>query len=165
MSMRFSPFQKQDYPELSALTKEIWQDAYAEILSQNQIDYMLDRMYALSTIEKQIDDLEIWEMVRNEKEELIGYLHFYPKNGMAFLSKIYLSKKYWNKNISTLLMKRVIDFAKQNHLHSIQLTVNKFNIRAQRFYEKMNFQRREEKVFDIGNGYVMDDYIYQKEIE
>ena len=41
------------------------------------------------------------------------------------------------------------------------LTVNKGNLRAVRAYEKFGFVRTEEQVSDIGNGFVMDDFVYE----
>ena len=39
------------------------------------------------------------------------------------------------------------------------MEVNRENVRAQRAYERYGFGRVEEAVFDIGGGYVMNDYI------
>ena len=42
----------------------------------------------------------------------------------------------------------------------IILNVNKFN-NARAFYESQGFKVYDEGVFDIGNGYVMDDYLME----
>lgn len=46
----------------------------------------------------------------------------------------------------------------------IYLTVNKTNIKAIRVYERFGFEKTDQVVFDIGNGYVMDDYIYEVKV-
>jgi hypothetical protein len=43
------------------------------------------------------------------------------------------------------------------------LNVNKYNS-AQDFYKKLGFCIDYEEVIDIGNGYVMDDYVMEKEL-
>jgi ribosomal protein S18 acetylase RimI-like enzyme len=45
-------------------------------------------------------------------------------------------------------------------IETIELNVNKYNS-AVSFYEKMGFERIREMVLDIGQGYVMDDYVMQ----
>ena len=46
---------------------------------------------------------------------------------------------------------------------SISLTVNKYNTDSIKAYEKMGFEKIDSVVMDIGNGYVMDDYVMKKE--
>ena len=68
------------------------------------------------------------------------------------------------KGIGQLMLNRVVDYAKEKGAKAVHLTVNKNNAKAIRFYEKNGFKNMESKTFDIGNGYIMDDYIYQKSI-
>jgi ribosomal protein S18 acetylase RimI-like enzyme len=42
----------------------------------------------------------------------------------------------------------------------LQLQVNKHN-KALYFYQKLGFRVIEEVVFDIGHGYIMDDYLME----
>jgi len=42
----------------------------------------------------------------------------------------------------------------------LTLTVNKSN-KAKNFYESQGFKVYDEAIFDIGNGYVMDDYLME----
>jgi ribosomal protein S18 acetylase RimI-like enzyme len=44
------------------------------------------------------------------------------------------------------------------------LQVNKRNEKALRFYRRANFTVREEAVFEVGGGFVMDDYVMVKEL-
>ena len=44
------------------------------------------------------------------------------------------------------------------------LNVNKYN-NALHFYLKQGFFKIREEVIDIGNGYVMDDYVMEKMFE
>jgi ribosomal protein S18 acetylase RimI-like enzyme len=45
---------------------------------------------------------------------------------------------------------------------TLTLQTNKRNVDAIAFYHKAGFTVREEAVFDIGNGFVMDDYVMKK---
>jgi ribosomal protein S18 acetylase RimI-like enzyme len=43
------------------------------------------------------------------------------------------------------------------------LNVNKYNSAIQ-FYHKIGFEIAKEEVIDIGNGFVMDDYVMEKQL-
>lgn len=64
--------------------------------------------------------------------------------------------------------KKSLDFievyARERGLQLIWLTVNKGNERAIGFYQKMGFITKREQIVDIGNGFVMDDYIMIKDL-
>jgi predicted lactoylglutathione lyase len=57
-------------------------------------------------------------------------------------------------------MQFAIDFAKKKEQNTISLQVNRFN-KAKDFYTKIGFTIKEEKDFDIGNGYFMNDYVME----
>ena len=46
----------------------------------------------------------------------------------------------------------------------LSLTVNKNNKETIKAYEKMGFKQVRDIVIDIGNNFVMDDYIMEKEL-
>lgn len=145
------------------LAKVIWDECYKDILDRDQINYMIDMMYNSNKINEGIANGETWEILKIDNIPS-GYLHYtYNKqDNTVYLSKIYLKSTNQTKGIGQMMMNRVLDFAQKNHAKFIQLTVNKNNQKAIRFYEKNGFRNVESKVFEIGNGYVMDDYIYKK---
>lgn len=149
---------------LNPLAKEIWNDAYKEVLSQDQIDYMLEMMYNVDKVNEGIANGEIWEIVKVDNVPS-GYLHYkFDENNTVFLSKIYIKTNDKTKGVGQAMMNHVIEYANDVKANAVQLTVNKENARAIRFYEKNGFKNIESKTFDIGSGYVMDDYIYQKSL-
>ena len=46
----------------------------------------------------------------------------------------------------------------------VVLTVNRRNTGSIAFYERRGYVIRESAVFDIGGGYVMDDYVMEKQL-
>ena len=146
------------------LAKEIWDECYKDLLSQDQIDYMIDMMYNNDKVNEGISNGEIWEILKIDNVPS-GYLHYkLDENNTVFLSKIYLKESNQTKGIGQLMLNRVVDFAKEKEAKAVHLTVNKYNAKAIRFYEKNGFKNIESKTFDIGNSYIMDDYIYQKSV-
>ena len=63
--------------------------------------------------------------------------------------------------IGSAMLGRVFDEARACGKKSVYLTVNKHNDRAVAVYKKTGFELTDETVTDIGNGYVMDDYIFE----
>jgi GNAT superfamily N-acetyltransferase len=59
-----------------------------------------------------------------------------------------------------LLMDYILNKAKQNFQDALLLNVNKYNT-SRFFYEKLGFALVGEEIIDIGNGYVMDDFIME----
>ena len=146
------------------LAKDIWNECYRDLLSQDQINYMIEMMYSNAKINEGIGDGDAWEVLKIDNIPS-GYLHYkLDENKTVFLSKIYLKESSQTKGIGQLMLNRVVDFAKEKGAKAVHLTVNKNNAKAIRFYEKNGFKNIESKTFDIGNGYVMDDYIFQKSI-
>jgi hypothetical protein len=60
---------------------------------------------------------------------------------------------------------KLIDIAKEHNKTSIRLTVNKYNNTTIKAYEKWGFSTINDVVTDIGNDFVMDDYIMEYDIK
>lgn len=145
------------------LAKEIWNDTYPGIISQDQIDYMLNMMYNKSTILDNVQNGEHWEILKADNIP-VGYIHYKDEADKVMLSKIYLKQDEKYKGVGQVLMNQVIDYANKENKKSIYLTVNKENKKAIHFYEKNGFKNIKSEVFDIGGDYKMDDYIFQKDL-
>ncbi|HJK07257.1 MAG TPA: GNAT family N-acetyltransferase, partial [Methanocorpusculum sp.] len=89
-------------------------------------------------------------------------VHPEPKNHAMFLSKIYIRKKFRGRSYSRTTMNFIADLCRDNGLSMIYLTVNKQNLSSIAVYEKLGFVRARELVTEIGNGFVMDDYVMEK---
>jgi ribosomal protein S18 acetylase RimI-like enzyme len=67
------------------------------------------------------------------------------------------------RGAGSALLEKAKERAAETGCQAIFLQVNKANA-AKNFYLKLGFQVREEAVFDIGNGFVMDDYIMEVQL-
>ena len=65
------------------------------------------------------------------------------------------------KGTGKLLMDEVCGRSKNGGGISLELQVNKKNI-ARKFYEKNDFVVESELQLDIGNGFIIDDYVMRK---
>ncbi len=153
-----------DYIILESLAREIWEEHYTPIIGKDQVDYMLDKFQSAQAISKQIKTEGYIYYLAKVGNDYIGYIGVKPKENELFLSKIYVKALYRGKGYGKALMNIIIETAEKKKLASITLTVNKNNLNSIRAYKKMGFKRIDSIVTDIGNGFVMDDYIMEKVI-
>ena len=147
---------------VQALAHKIWPVAYKEILSQEQLDYMLNWMYSIESLSQQIEEGHHYFGIF-DATEMVGFLDVqpnHPEEKALKLNKIYVLPSCQGKGFGFQLMQFAIDFAKKKEQNTISLQVNRFN-KAKDFYTKIGFTIKEEKDFDIGNGYFMNDYVME----
>jgi len=151
-------------PRLDAvcrLARRIWQDTYPDIISQQQIDAMLADRYSPQAILAQLDDpCHVWLIARVE-EEITGFAHAYLEHGACKLDKLYVDPCRQRCRIGHALFDAIRGFAQQHRAQRLWLQVNRHNSRAISAYRKYGFEIVEARVFDIGDGFVMDDYVME----
>jgi len=146
------------------LAYKIWPNAYETILSKAQLDYMLEMIYSIDSLEKQFDNGHIFLLIEDD-QNFIGFASYEincNNSNKTKLQKLYVLPEIQGKGIG----KQVIDYIKDKVVLSnnlaLFLNVNKFN-KAKDFYQKYGFQIIKEEVIDIGNNYIMDDYVMEIE--
>ncbi len=146
--------------ELVSLADEIWHEAFSSLLTVSQIDYMLDKFLSITAIKDSMKTGYKYYFLC-DKDEVLGFTAICPKNdNTLFLSKLYLKKEERGKGYLKSTFDFLKDCAKDKKLNSIWLTVNKHNDRAIAAYKKMGMDIIRSEVTDIGNGFVMDDYVF-----
>jgi ribosomal protein S18 acetylase RimI-like enzyme len=155
---------KEQLPIVKKLAYKIWPNAYETILSKAQIDYMLKMIYSIDSLEKQLDNEHIFLLIE-EDQNFIGFASYEincNNSNKTKLQKLYVLPEIQGKGIG----KQVIDYIKDKVVLSnnlaLFLNVNKFN-KAKDFYKKYGFQIIKEEVIDLGNNYIMDDYVMEIE--
>lgn len=159
----FTKAQIKDIPTIQQLARSSWEAAYKNILSHEQIEYMLSTMYASQEIENQISSSNHNYYLISDKNELnagfIGFeLDYEPST--TKLHKIYLIPEAKGKGLGKAALHFVIEKAMEKGNNRVILNVNKYNP-SLKFYESQGFKIYDEGVFDIGSGYVMDDYLME----
>ena len=95
----------------------------------------------------------------------MGYTAVEPERDRLFLSKIYIDKKYRRKGLAAEVIRFLEGECRKNGWKSIWLTVNRNNTGSIAVYKKLGFIKTREQVSDIGEGFVMDDYIMEKPVQ
>lgn len=157
--------QNNKIPILANLAHEIWNEYWTIILTQGQIDYMVEKFQSENAIKKQLKNDNYRYFFIKDKMENIGYIGLQDKTEYLFLSKLYLKKNFRHKGFGTKAFNFITQFAKENNFEKIILTVNKNNKNTIEAYKKWGFDIINSVVTDIGNNYVMDDYIMEYKIK
>jgi GNAT superfamily N-acetyltransferase len=155
-----------DISTIRNLAQLIWPEAYGEIISKEQITYMLDLMYSEAALKEQMEKGHQFILAVNENLP-IGFAAFSKKSDeepQTFrLHKLYVLPRQHAQGVGSTLLANLITESKAAGANLLELNVNKFNI-AKQFYDKKGFIILREEVLDIGEGYIMDDYVMMKEI-
>ncbi|WP_191859129.1 GNAT family N-acetyltransferase [Hanstruepera ponticola] len=144
------------------LAHKIWNQHYEPIIGQDQVNYMVDKFQSESAITKQLEDGYLYFLIEHQSKPC-GYLALVPNKSenKLMISKIYVDIDYRGLSLGTKLLEFTIKKAKTESFKTIWLTVNKYNTNSIKWYEKKGFRIIKEIVMDIGNGYVMDDYLLE----
>lgn len=145
----------------AALAKATWTEHYAALLSSEQIVYMLEKFQSEEAIKDQLTNGYSYYLIREPNGKAVGYYAVQPKKEFLFLSKIYLHASARGKGFASAVVRRIKETAKELGLPAVRLTVNKGNVSSIAVYEHLGFVKIEDMVTDIGNGFVMDDYLME----
>lgn len=164
MSFQFNKAGVADVFEIETLAKRIWPIVYKDMISKEQINYMLQFMYSPNALLKQMNEQKHQFVFLLEAEKNIGFLSYTTlANGEAThrLNKIYLLPSYQGLGLGKKMLLYTEQQVKNRGATALQLNVNKRNP-AVAFYTHLGYTLKEEVVIAIGSGFVMDDYILEK---
>lgn len=155
---------KSDCNIVAQLAKEIWTQHYTPIIGNEQVSYMLEKFQSVSAIEAQIEAGMHYYLISHQ-ETFKAYFSFTTRLDFLFLSKLYVLQSARGNGLGRAALSFMETKAKALELPKIRLTVNKYNTRSINAYQKMGFENVDAIVQDIGNGYVMDDYVLEKVVQ
>jgi len=152
-----------DIPLIQELTYQVWPQTYAPILSNEQIEYMLEMMYSDTSLQQQMRDGARFLIAYDDKVP-VGFAAYQEIKPADFkLHKIYVLRTWQGKGTGRFMIYHIIEEIRKLGASTLQLQVNRHN-KAKDFYELLGFTIIEEADFDIGNGYFMNDYVMEKKI-
>ena len=153
-----------DMQKVADLAFNIWNEHYVPIIGQAQVDYMLAKFQSRQAIQEQIDNGSMYYLLRLGDED-IGYFSVNQLQGKKALelSKLYIYENHRGKKIGREAIEFIQYLGRELGAEKILLSVNKYNPSIYA-YESMGFCYREAVVQDIGGGFVMDDYVYEKRL-
>lgn len=150
---------------LEKFAAEIWLDYWPDLIGENQTRYMINMFHSFDAMKRDIDDhaYEYW-FVEDADGNTVGYTggHVEPKTNRFFISKIYLLKEERGKHYASQILNFYENLCEERDLEAMYLTVNKHNELGTRAYLGRGFEIIDQVETDIGEGYIMDDFIMEK---
>lgn len=148
------------------LASEIWNEHYASIIGQNQVNYMLKKFQSIDAITSQIKNGHEYFLL-SINNEAIGYLCLISDKTLKklMISKLYVIKEKRAFGFGNQLLDFAKKVAKDKEFGTIWLTVNKYNSNSVKWYEKNHFKIVDEIKMDIGNNFIMDDFVMELQLD
>lgn len=156
---------EEDIAIISDLAERIWPQTYSAYISEEQLRFMLDKMYNRGELLNQLQNGHTF-MLASEDGENVGFAGFSvidPKNCGYKLHKLYVLPEMHGKGVGKILINEVVNLAIREGGKTLQLNVNRNN-KAKDFYLKAGFNIKETVDLDIGNGFFMNDYVMEKKL-
>lgn len=161
--MKITVATQNQLPIIKDLAYKIWPFAYGEILSNEQLEYMLKLIYNIDSLKQQLENKHVFLLVEDENQ-FVGFASYelnYENTNKTKIQKIYILPTIQGKGFG----KKIINFIEEKAIDRKQkgliLNVNKYN-KAKDFYLSQGFIIFYSEVIDIGKGYIMDDYVMEK---
>jgi diamine N-acetyltransferase len=147
------------------LAHTIWPGAYGNILSAEQLKYMLDLIYSPAALRRQMTTDQHNFYIAELGDEPIGFASYgaLSEQNSFKLHKLYVLPGTQGKGIGKALIDFIIKQLQPLGAKKLLLNVNRHN-KAKNFYEKLGFTVIKEEDIDIGNGYFMNDYVMMKSL-
>jgi GNAT superfamily N-acetyltransferase len=154
-----------DYQYIYDIAIPVWEATYSSILTQDQMDYMLGLFYSREAIADQITNGGHRFLLAEDEGVYLGFASYQInyQTGITKLHKLYVLPQSHGKGIGKALVKLIEDAAIEYSNDQLLLNVNRFNP-AIDFYLRAGFENRGEDDVDIGNGYLMEDYLMVKKL-
>lgn len=156
---------EEDAAALAVLGKEIWEEHYTSILGPEQVAYMVREFQSEPAVLQQMREEGYVYWFFTVDGARAGYLGVQPKeDGTLYLSKLYVAKRFRGLGLSRLALDFLSGWCAAKGLHTIWLTVNRYNEGSIAAYEALGMKRVRDQVADIGGGFVMDDFVYELDV-
>ena len=97
---------------------------------------------------------------------IVGFTggHDEPETNRFFISKIYLKSDERGKHYASRVFEFYTQLCIERGFSAMYLTVNKYNELAIRAYVGKGFETIDSVETDIGEGFIMDDFVMQKTV-
>jgi GNAT superfamily N-acetyltransferase len=153
-----------DIQAINELAEKIWWPSYRNIISDEQISFMLNDMYSSESLREQMNSGIEFLLVERDKLPLAfaGFSETDTKNQVFKLHKLYVLPTEQGQGTGRKLIEQVSSLAKAKGGKILELNVNRGNP-AHHFYSKIGFDIYQ--TIDINyHHFVLNDYVMRKKL-
>lgn len=151
-----------DRPAIEQMAQRSWRAGYADVLSAEQINFMLHKSYSQDGLLDAMRADHIFYLGFQESEP-VGFIALARKSSTILrIEKLYLVPEVQGKGYGKYFIDFASTQAQEAGMEIVELNVNRKN-KAYFFYLKQGFEVIEE--VDIPYyGFILDDYVMQKSV-
>lgn len=161
-----------DFAVLRELAGAIWRRYYAGIITVAQIDYMLAGRFSDEALREHTQAADRWLEILRVSRTPVGYCAYELANvdgdeassTAMKLGQLYVLESHRGMGLGKFMLAHIEGRARELGRRVLWLQVNKQNTGAIGFYRAAGFEVVREAVFEIGRGFVMDDYVMAKRV-
>ena len=135
-SLTIIPAGKKEMTHVIMLAHRIWPKAYEGILTPEQIENMLERIYTYDNLQKETDAGHQFQVAYLGNMP-VGYGSAYLDDDIIWLKKLYVDPNYQGQRIGVRLMHATV--SQLLPASEIRLLANPKNTPAHRFYQHLGF--------------------------
>ena len=153
-----------DISAISELAEKIWWPSYRNIISDEQISFMLNDMYSAESLKEQMGSGIEFLIVEKENFPVAfaGYSLTNTENQVYKLHKLYVLPTEQGRGTGRKLIEQVSSLATAKGGKILELNVNRGNP-AHHFYSKIGFDIYQ--TVDISyHHFILNDYIMRKDL-
>jgi ribosomal protein S18 acetylase RimI-like enzyme len=165
-----APVTEPEFPVLRELADTIWRQHYAGIISAAQIDYMLAERFSDEALWEHVRAADRWLELLRVSGTPVGYCGYELASidgeeraaADMKLGQLYVLESHRGMGLGRFMLGHIEGRARELGRRLLWLQVNKRNTGAIGFYRAAGFEVIRDAVFEIGGGFVMDDYVMAK---
>jgi len=154
---------EKDAELLQVLSRKVWELNFPGIISQNQIDYMLDKLYDEEIIKEELKASVVWKILYYKNEPIGFYSYSKINEKRCKLHKICIHPDFQRKGYGEFLVRDVISSVKAMQIKEILVNVNRYNTKAINAYTKYGFVIYDKEDMPFGD-FLLNDYIMKMKL-
>jgi GNAT superfamily N-acetyltransferase len=153
METVYTPITKDSLSHVIMLAHRIWPVSYAGILTPEQIDNMLTRIYTHENLQSEMQQgHEFWVAYNDIKP--VGYASAFRDDDSIWIKKLYVEPAMQGKGIGVRLLHTAVSALLP--ATDIRLLANPNNIPAHNFYAHLGFKKIAEVPVQMGDWHFND---------
>lgn len=158
-SASISIAETQEMVLIHELAHATWPTAYQGILAQDQLEYMLETVYEVPSLEKQAAEGQVFLLLRENgiPVAFASYAWLYPAESVCKLNKLYIHPEHQGKGYGARLLAEVAKRCRAWGARWLELNVHRQNP-AYYFYLKQGFTVYQTVDLPFG-PYTLTDYL------